>query len=257
MSDPNDVWQRDREGSPRRDDSERSPRRDRSRSPAAKSNGDGRGRTEEGQTSNAGNNLHVSGLQRHIDEAKLREFFAAIGKPVLKAQIMLDPHSQESRGFGFVMLESGEDAQLAIEKLNGQLLEGKPVTVAQAKRGRARTPTPGRYHGIKVDSAPRSYGDRGGGGYDRPYQPRSYDSRYADRGPPRYDDRDRRYDDRRYDDRRYEDRRYDDRRYRDERDRRDDHYSRDPRDGGERDRGGYDRREERPRYDDRPRYDEP
>ncbi|OCF73054.1 hypothetical protein I204_06284 [Kwoniella mangroviensis CBS 8886] len=251
MSDPNDVWQ-DREGSPRRgDDGDRSPRRDRSRSPAVKSNGD-RGRAEEGASQNQGNNLHISGLSRVVDEAKLREFFGTIGRPVVKAQIMLDPHSQESRGFGFVMLETGEDAQLAIEKLSGQPLEGKTVTIAHAKRGRARTPTPGRYHGVKVDSAPRSYG----GGYDRPYQPRSYDSRYADRGPPRYDDRERRYDDRRYDDRRYDDRRYEERRsYRDDRDRRDDYYSRDaPRDAGE--RGGY--REERPRYDDRqPRYDEP
>ncbi|WWC62445.1 uncharacterized protein I303_105041 [Kwoniella dejecticola CBS 10117] len=255
MSDPNDVWQRDREGSPRRDDPDRSPRRDRSRSPVAKSNGDGRGRPDEGATQNQGNNLHVSGLHRSVDEPRLKEFFSStLGKPVVKAQIMLDPHSQESRGFGFVMVETSEDALVAIEKLNGQQLEGKTVTIAHARRGRARTPTPGRYHGVKVETAPRSYG----GGYDRPYQPRSYDSRYSDRGPPRYDDRDRRYDDRR-DERRYDERRYDDRRsYRDDpRDRRDDYYaSRDP---APRDpERGYERRDERPRYDDRaPRYDEP
>nr|XP_018262496.1 uncharacterized protein I303_05513 [Kwoniella dejecticola CBS 10117]OBR84654.1 hypothetical protein I303_05513 [Kwoniella dejecticola CBS 10117] len=202
---------------------------------------------EAGATQNQGNNLHVSGLHRSVDEPRLKEFFSStLGKPVVKAQIMLDPHSQESRGFGFVMVETSEDALVAIEKLNGQQLEGKTVTIAHARRGRARTPTPGRYHGVKVETAPRSYG----GGYDRPYQPRSYDSRYSDRGPPRCDlcpsrgvrillmplcgnsddDRDRRYDDRR-DERRYDERRYDDRRsYRDDpRDRRDDYYaSRDP-----------------------------
>ncbi|WVF69340.1 hypothetical protein IAT40_004116 [Kwoniella sp. CBS 6097] len=257
MSDPNDVWQnngssgRDREGSPRREEAARSPRRERSRSPAARGNGNGEGRgraAEGGHIENQGNNLHVSGLSRSVTERQLEEYFSKIGK-VAKCQIMMDPHSQESRGFGFVMMETGEDANAVIEQLNGQPLEGKSVTIAHARRGRARTPTPGRYHGVKVDSAPRYGAPYGGGGYDRPYQPRSYDSRYAERGPPPrgYDDRERRYDDRRFDDRRYDDRRD----YRDSRDRRDDHYARDAPD---RERGGY--REERPRYDDRPRYDE-
>lgn len=133
---------------------------------------------------------------------------------------------EESRGFGFVMLETADEAEAAISALSGSTQEGRVMTVAHAKRGRARTPTPGRYHGVKHegDGPPRGgsrYGGGGGGygggrGYeDRPYQPRSYDSRYSDRGP-RYDDRrGGGYDDRRggYD--RYEDRRgggYDDRR---------------------------------------------
>ncbi|WVR06253.1 hypothetical protein IAU60_003283 [Kwoniella sp. DSM 27419] len=263
MSDPNDVWQngssgngysRDREGSPRRDEPVRSPRRDRSRSPGARPAGnDNRGRGEDAQVANPGNNLHVSGLARVITEAQLIDYFSKAGK-VAKCQIMMDPHTQESRGFGFVMMETGEEAQAAIEQYNGQNIEGKTLTVAHARRGRARTPTPGRYHGVKIDPGPRypPYGG-GGGGYDRPYQPRSYDSRYSDRGPPPP----RGYDDRRYDDRRFDDRRVDDRRDyrdpRDSRDRRDDYYARDAPD---RERGGYERRDERPRYDDRPRYTE-
>lgn len=193
-----------------------------------------------------GNNLHVSGLARSIDVRYLDELFGKYGK-VQKAEVMFDPHTQESRGFGFVKMEVGEDANACIEAINGTNLEGKVVTVAHARRGRARTPTPGRYHGVKMDSAPRY----GGYGQDRPYQPRSYDSRYADRGPPPRGQDDRRYDDRRFDDRRYDDRRdYG-------RDRYDDHRGAPPADR-ERDRGGsgggHERREERPRYDERPRY---
>jgi len=168
----------------------------------------------------------------------LEAVFGKIGK-VYKAEIMSDPHTQESRGFGFVKMVTPEDAEAVISQLNQTDLEGKIMTVAHARRGRARTPTPGRYHGVKVEERPRFGGGYGGG--DRPYQPRSYDSRYSDRGPPRYDDR--RFDDRR-DERRYDDRpRYDDRR--DERPRYDDRRGDDRRDF---------RRDDRPRYDERPRY---
>ncbi|OWZ57596.1 hypothetical protein C345_02905 [Cryptococcus neoformans A2-102-5] len=223
MSDPNDVWKDSsatngapveayaRESSPRREtrgDDARSPRRDRSRSPARAPERADRGRGDEPNTANQGNNLHVSGLSRAVTERQLEDLFSQIGK-VAKVQIMVDPHSQESRGFGFVMMESREEAQAAIDQLSGQNVEGKSITVAHARRGRARTPTPGRYHGVKADSRPHH------SSYDRPYQPRSYDSRYYDRPPPRaYDERDRydrrdRYDDRRYDDRYARDR-YDD-----------------------------------------------
>ncbi|GFZ45334.1 hypothetical protein JCM24511_03060 [Saitozyma sp. JCM 24511] len=262
MSDPNDVWQNsapkdgyESRSPPRRDVDMRSPRRDRSRSPArngAPTGGAGGGDRGRGaEETNQGNNLHISGLARVIDNRMLEDLFSKVGK--------------ESRGFGFVKFFSSEDANAAIEQFNGTNQEGKVMTVAHARRGRARTPTPGRYHGVKVETGPRYGGGYGGGGYgqDRPYQPRSYDSRYSDRGPPPrgatmanpWIDDDRRYDDRR-DDRRYDDRRdYG-------RDRYDDYRSgpppmdRDPyyRSG---DRGGYDRRDprdDRPRYDERPRY---
>jgi len=268
MSDPNDVWQ---ESAPApsaggdRETRERSPRRerDRSRSPAPR-NGDGGDdrrsvRDDRGPPpaeANQGNNLHVSGLAKSVDVPALEEVFGKIGK-IYKVEIMQDPHTQESRGFGFVKMDTPEDAATCVEQLNGTPIDGKNITVAFAKRGRARTPTPGQYHGYKLDDR-RPYdggrggygggGYRGGGGYDRPYQPRSYDSRY-DRGPPRYDDR--RYDDRRddrprYDDRRDERPRYDDRR--DERPRYDDRRGDDRRGGDRRDF----QRDERPRYDERP-----
>ncbi|RXK41634.1 hypothetical protein M231_01133 [Tremella mesenterica] len=222
MSDPNDVWQNgtaDRDASPQRREDDREVRRDRSRSPARNGNGAPR---EEAVPLNTGNNLHV-----------------------YKAQIMMDPHTQETRGFGFVKMENNDDAQACIDQLSGTMLEGKTITVSHARRGRARTPTPGQYQGVKGDRVTRPGGDRyrSSGSYgreERPYVPRADDQRYV------------RPDDRRYDDRRYDDRRRDD--YRERRDYRE----RDGYDDRRRDdrRDTYDRRDERPRFDDRPPRDD-
>ncbi|KAI0778868.1 hypothetical protein BD413DRAFT_512422 [Trametes elegans] len=152
------------------------PRRSsRSRSPARKPERDGGG-------NNPGNNLHVSGLSHKVDTRDLEQAFAKVGR-VQKAQVMYDPHSRESRGFGFVTMETAEEADAAITTMNGAELMGKAISVEKARRGRARTPTPGRYYG------PPKRND-----FERPYDPRPYDSRYSrgggyeDRRRPRYDD---------------------------------------------------------------------
>ncbi|EJD49742.1 hypothetical protein AURDEDRAFT_112522 [Auricularia subglabra TFB-10046 SS5] len=171
---------------------------------------------------------------------------------VQKAAVMLDPHTRESRGFGFVTMEVPEDADAAISGLVGTEFMGKTLSIEKARRGRARTPTPGRYYGPpKRDQ------------YERPYDPRPYDSRYAGErrgGPGGYGGPDRGgYGGGRYDDRdrgRYEDRgRYDDR----DRGRYDDRGGRNDDRGGRNDDRGprYDDRPPRPRYDDRDRrYDD-
>ncbi|KAJ3483160.1 hypothetical protein NLI96_g6505 [Meripilus lineatus] len=118
------------------------PRRSsRSRSPGAPRDG-GRGDV----AGNPGNNLHVSGLSHKVDTRELEQAFAKVGR-VKKAQVMYDPHTRDSRGFGFVTMESAEEADAAITALNGTDLMGKPLIVEKARRGRARTPTPGRYYG--------------------------------------------------------------------------------------------------------------
>lgn len=232
---------------------ERDRQRDRSRSPGR--NGDDRGRSNAsgggGGGANPGNNLHVSGLSSRVDNRMLEETFGKFGK-VAKAAVVYDPHSRESRGFAFVTMEGVEEAEAAIAGLHNTELAGKPLTVEKARRGRARTPTPGKYLGT-ARRDDRGYGG-GGGGYredryaaERPYYPREYDSRYS--GRDRYEDR--RYDDRREDRYRggYEDRRrYDDPRGRYE----------DGRGGGRYDdgRGGrYDEARAGGRYEER-RYEE-
>lgn len=60
---------------------------------------------------------------------------------------MRDPHSGDSRGFGFVKFVLVEHAEAAIEALHGFDLEGRNMSVEKARRSRPRTPTPGKYHG--------------------------------------------------------------------------------------------------------------
>lgn len=109
---------------------------------------------------------------------------------------MYDPHTRESRGFGFVTMETPEEADAAITALNATEILGKTISVEKARRARARTPTPGRYHGPPKRERrnddrpynPRPYDsryDRGGGGGGRGY----YDDRYGDRYERRYDGR--------------------------------------------------------------------
>ncbi|KAH9818798.1 hypothetical protein DFH28DRAFT_91756 [Melampsora americana] len=203
-------------------------RRDRSRSPmhVESEKPISRGRGNNGDH-NPGNNLHVSGISSRAEDVDLHELFVKHGR-VQKAQLMRDPNTKEIRGFGFVTMESAEEAEAAMAALNGLDFLGKVLSVEKARRGRARTPTPGQYHGPpKRDERrydPRGYGggprydDRGGGGgYDR------RERRFDDRGPPGRDDRygyaapmrpeRERYDDRRdYDRPRRDDRDYD-RRY--------------------------------------------
>jgi len=137
----------------------------RSRSPGAPREGE--------RGTNPGNNLHVSGLSHKVDTRDLETAFAKIGR-VKKASVMYDPHTRESRGFGFVTMESSEEADAAIAAMNAVEFMGKVMNVEKARRGRARTPTPGRYYG------PPKRGD-----FERPYDPRPYDSRYS----RDYDDR--------------------------------------------------------------------
>ncbi|KAI8918523.1 hypothetical protein PhCBS80983_g03569 [Powellomyces hirtus] len=159
---------------------------------------------------NPGNNLYVTNLSLRTRERDLEKLFGEYGK-IYKAAVMYDPHNQESRGFAFVSFNNPEDADAARNAISGKVeLDGKVITVELAKRGRARTPTPGRYFGPPYK---REYDERDGRRGDR-YGDRDRGDRYDryDRYPrgDRYDDRRDRRDDRRDDRRR--DRDYD-RRY--------------------------------------------
>ncbi|KAF9921403.1 hypothetical protein FBU30_008605 [Linnemannia zychae] len=118
----------------------RSPR-PRSRSPARATNP-----TESDESVNPGNNLFVNGLSNKTEQADLEDLFGKYGK-VEKVQIMHDPHTRESRGFAFVTMVRAEDAEAAMQVLNSFELHGRAMSVNMARRGRARTPTPGQYRG--------------------------------------------------------------------------------------------------------------
>jgi transformer-2 protein len=59
---------------------------------------------------------------------------------------MRDPHSSDSRGFGFVNFSNGQEADAALV-LDGIEFMDRNLIVQKAKRARARTPTPGQYRG--------------------------------------------------------------------------------------------------------------
>ena len=78
------------------------------------------------------NKLYVGGLPYSVTEDRLEELFSAHGT-VESAKVITDRMTGRSRGFGFVEMSSQEEAQQAIDKLNGTDLEGRSLTVNEAK----------------------------------------------------------------------------------------------------------------------------
>ena len=79
-----------------------------------------------------GNKLYVGGLPYSVNEGRLKEIFSAHGA-VESASVISDKFTGQSRGFGFVEMSSGSEAQKAIESLNGTQLDGRTLTVNEAK----------------------------------------------------------------------------------------------------------------------------
>ncbi|TKA82961.1 hypothetical protein B0A55_01540 [Friedmanniomyces simplex] len=184
--------------------------RDRSRSPGPDRDGDTRVRDEpangrdrgpppkrrdddeDDESVNPGSNLFVTGIHPRLSESEISRLFEKYGD-VEKCNIMRDPHTRESRGFGFVKMTTAEGADSAKDGLQGEVYEGRTLSIEKARRARPRTPTPGKYFGPpKRDGAPPPrrggyrdrYEDRGGS-YGRRDDYRSgggYRDRYEDRG---------------------------------------------------------------------------
>lgn len=95
---------------------------------------------------NTGSNLFVTGLHPTITESDITRLFEKYGD-VESCSIMKDPHSRESRGFGFVNMGSAEQADAVKEGLQGEVIEGRTLSIEKARRSRPRTPTPGKYFG--------------------------------------------------------------------------------------------------------------
>ena len=78
-------------------------------------------------------NLYVGGLLYSIDDDRLREIFSAHGA-VISARVIVDKLTGRSKGFGFVEMASSEEAEKAIESLNGtDVGGGRYVTVSVAR----------------------------------------------------------------------------------------------------------------------------
>ena len=100
------------------------------------------------------NKLFVGNLSFNTTENDLQDAFAAFGT-VTEANLMMDRSTNRPRGFGFVTMSSAEEAQKAIDGLNGKEMDGRALTVNVAKPREERTGGGG---------GRREYGG-GGGGY--------------------------------------------------------------------------------------------
>jgi cold-inducible RNA-binding protein len=81
--------------------------------------------------------LFVGNLPHSITDSALTDFVTTAGFQVASAVVIRDKLTGQSRGFGFVELAEGEDFQRAIEGLNGQSLEGRRLTVNEARPQRS------------------------------------------------------------------------------------------------------------------------
>jgi RNA recognition motif-containing protein len=77
-------------------------------------------------------NIYVGNLSFRMSDDELRQAFEAFGE-VQSAKIVMDRDTGRSRGFGFVEMTNDNEALEAIQKLDGQDLEGRNVTVNEAK----------------------------------------------------------------------------------------------------------------------------
>lgn len=76
--------------------------------------------------------LYVGGLAYSVTDQELEAFFAEVGK-VVSAVIIKDRDSGQSKGFGFVEMDEVKDGQTAIKELSGKELNGRSVTVSEAR----------------------------------------------------------------------------------------------------------------------------
>ena len=99
-----------------------------------------------------GKRLYVGNLSYDMTDAELQQVFAAHGT-VERAEVVMDRDTGQSRGFGFVEMSSDSEAAGAIQALNGNEVDGRALTVNEARP--------------KVDSRGGGGGRRGGGGGGR------------------------------------------------------------------------------------------
>jgi RNA recognition motif-containing protein len=98
---------------------------------------------------NVGSKLYVGNLVYSMTDSDLEKMFAEFGS-VQSAQVIMDRDTGRSKGFGFVEMSNGTEATAAINAMNGKEIEGRKLTVNEARP--------------KEDRGGRGGGGGGGGG---------------------------------------------------------------------------------------------
>jgi len=99
-----------------------------------------------------GAKIYVGGLPYSATETQLNDLFAVHGA-VESARVITDRFTGQSRGFGFVEMSKDEEAKAAITALNGTQMDGRTLTVNEARPQESRSGGGGR-----------GFGGGGGGG---------------------------------------------------------------------------------------------
>ena len=116
-----------------------------------------------------GKKLYVGNLPYSVTSSTLEQLFGEHGT-VQSAQVIMDRDSGRSKGFGFVEMGSDQEAQSAISAMNGKEIDGRALTVNEARpkeeggRGGGRGGYGGGGGGRRGGGGGGGYGGGGGGG---------------------------------------------------------------------------------------------
>ena len=100
-----------------------------------------------------GNKLYVGNLSFNATETDLQDYFAQAGA-VTEVMLVQDKLTGKSRGFAFVTMASDADAANAITKFHGQTMDGRALTVNEARPREDRPPGGGGGYGNPTLRAP-------------------------------------------------------------------------------------------------------
>ena len=109
--------------------------------------------------------LFVGSLSWGVNDDQLADHFAQAGT-VVSAKVITDRETNRSKGFGFVEMSSDDEAKAAIDKLNNTELDGRAITVNEA---RPREERPKNTYGTGGGYGNNRGGGSGGGYNDRRY----------------------------------------------------------------------------------------
>jgi RNA recognition motif-containing protein len=114
-----------------------------------------------------GTRLYVGNLPYDVDDDSIKQFFESGGREVRQVKIVTDRDTGRPRGFAFVEMADDNQAQSAINELNGQSLGGRTIVVNEARepqRGGGGGGGRGGYGGGGGGGGYGGGGNRGGGG---------------------------------------------------------------------------------------------
>ncbi|CAK5112309.1 unnamed protein product [Aphanomyces euteiches] len=95
---------------------------------------------------NTGNSLYAAGLPLRLGKAEFEEMFSKYGR-LISCDLIEDPITKESRGFGFVVFEDKRDAEDALQALHDKEVMGRRIRVEKSKRSKPHAKSPGQYLG--------------------------------------------------------------------------------------------------------------